>query len=252
MADNDEQHVTDLLGLYYMDALDRSQGDAVERHLQSCPQCRATAGETVETIAALELLSEDDRRFLAGARGDEPARPSGRVVRAVPATAAGPDKGSPPGRRSRMRNRRTAALVRAGAMLAVVLVVAGLALGALLRTPGGSATPTTTVAATAADDRTGASLSVSATRSEDGSVTIRATVNGLKAGRGYRLDAVTTDGQALPVQTWTSDGKVQELGGDVPVPLDALSFFTVAQDGQAPVVSAYLSSAAQQPGPVAS
>lgn len=266
MADiaGDEQHVTDLLGLYYMDALDRSQGDAVERHLQSCPSCRGAADETVETIAALELLPEDDRRELLdnfGAlhrTGPAPAR----FVRFFgDARSDEPDKGSPPGRsgptapparrRFRMRNRRTAALVRNGGLLAVVLVVAGLAVGALLRTPDVSSAPTTTVAATAADDRTGASLSVSATQREDGVVTIRATVNGLKTGRGYRLHAVTTDGQALPVLNWTSDGKVQELSGDVQVPLSALSLFTVVQAGEGPVVSAYLSPPAQ-PGPVAS
>ncbi|MFI7602656.1 zf-HC2 domain-containing protein [Actinoplanes sp. NPDC049681] len=262
MADiaGDEQHVTDLLGLYYMDALDRSQGDAVERHLQSCPRCRSAADETIETIAALELLPEDDRRELLANFGalHRTGPPPARFARFFGEPRVDePDKGSPPGRSGptapparrtfRMRNRRTAALLRNGVLLAVVLVVAGLAVGALLRTPAGSSAPSTTVAATAADDRTGASLSVSATQPEDGVVTIRATVNGLRAGRGYQLHAVTTDGRTVPVLTWTSDGKVQELSGDVQVPLAALSLFTVVLAGEGPVVSAYLTPTAGQP-----
>ncbi|PRY29560.1 hypothetical protein CLV70_106281 [Pseudosporangium ferrugineum] len=136
-------------------------------------------------------------------------------------------------------------------MLAVVLVVAGLAIGALLRSPDGSSTSVTTVAATAANDGTGASLSISATQREGGGVTIHATVNGLKAAKAYRLYAVTTDGQEFSLQNWTSDGKVQELSGGADVSLGALSYFTVVQAGAGRVVSAYLTSA-EQPAPTAS
>ncbi|MFI7539817.1 hypothetical protein [Actinoplanes sp. NPDC049599] len=141
-----------------------------------------------------------------------------------------------------MRSRRTGALVRLGGLLALVLVIGGLAFGALLRgnqRTGAVAVPVVTAAATAADSSTGASLSVFVTQ-QDGGVTVRATVDGLRSGVGYRLQAVTSDGHAWPVVNWTSDGKLQDITAQVQVPLSTLVFFTVSRAGSGPVVSAYL------------
>jgi hypothetical protein len=137
-------------------------------------------------------------------------------------------------------------MVTAG-LLAIVLVTGGLALGALLN--GGSDVSSddagkpvavaATVAAKAADDATGASMSVIVIEQGDG-VSIQATVGGLSNGSGYRLQAVTTDGHTRPIANWTSDGKVQELNGKLPVPISSLVLFTVNLANQGPVVSAYL------------
>jgi hypothetical protein len=157
-----------------------------------------------------------------------------------PATA--PVSEEPPDRRPQAPDRRKPALVRLSALLTLVVVVGGLAFGALLhgdRDAGSVAVPVVTAAATAADRSTGASLSVFVTQGESG-VSVRATVDGLRPGVGYRLQAVTSDGHAWPVVNWTSDGKLQDITAEVPVPLSTLVFFTVSQAGSGPVVSAYL------------
>nr|WP_125806120.1 zf-HC2 domain-containing protein [Actinoplanes sp. ATCC 53533] len=144
--------------------------------------------------------------------------------------------------RPRGRNPRRTALIRMSMLLTLVLVIGGLALGALLRgerEARTAAVPVVTAAATAADRTTGASLSVFVTQQEAG-VNVRATVDGLRPGVGYRLQAVTSDGHAWPVVNWTSDGKLQEITADVGVPLSTLVFFTVSRAGSGPVVSAYL------------
>ncbi|GLY97272.1 zf-HC2 domain-containing protein [Actinoplanes sp. NBRC 103695] len=51
-----DAHLTDLLALYYLDALDRRSADRVGRHLEGCADCRAEAGAVCETLAALGLL----------------------------------------------------------------------------------------------------------------------------------------------------------------------------------------------------
>ncbi|HWS32533.1 MAG TPA: hypothetical protein VN408_07295 [Actinoplanes sp.] len=134
------------------------------------------------------------------------------------------------------------ALVRLSVLLAMVLMIGGLSFGALLNgdeQTGAVVVPVVTAAATAADSATGASLSVFVTQQESG-VTVRATVDGLQAGTGYRLQAVTSDGHAWPVVNWTSDGKLEEVTAQVQVPLSTLVFFTVSRAGNGPVVSAYL------------
>ncbi|MGK5683566.1 zf-HC2 domain-containing protein [Actinoplanes sp. URMC 104] len=65
-----EPHVAGLLALYYADALDASEGARVERHLAVCDACRGAASEAAETVAALELLTPEDK--LALSREDPP------------------------------------------------------------------------------------------------------------------------------------------------------------------------------------
>ena len=359
MADigGDEPHVTELLGLYYLDTLGPAEGALIEAHLPECAQCREAAEQVIDTVAVLALLSERDReemldnfgalnrtgppserfvRFFApdftpdltsdlapkattpknGGEQAVEAEPApapeqlGRqprrlsfmrrkadrsepkpmdpppvapapvaltpiavakkpvpienpmpVVRAEPVAKAEPPPPSapteprpsvtaavreelvaPPRRRPSVRDRRRPALIRLSCLLVLVLVLGALALGALLhgnRDAGAVAVPVVTAAATAADRSTGASLSVFVTQREDG-VSVRATVDGLRSGAGYRLQAVTSDGHAWPVVNWTSDGKLQDITAEVPVPLSALVFFTVSRAGSGPVVSAYL------------
>ena len=364
MADfaGDQPHVAHLLGLYYLDSLDPSQGDDIERHLQSCAACRTTAEETCEAIAALALLNDERDELLdnygalnrrggaapapfarffgpetpgdsgpliqAGrpkdisngsqppvpadldarpkpAELDDPAwqrpsgpdwgRPDGTIpdgpVGPLPAKLAGPSTAPPAAKKPAMpvvnkpainkpampavnklvaskppmpaggepdklrlvrrddlaspsaqrRPRRTRALVGAGALLTLVLAVGGLAVGALVngmeQPPAES--KVVTAAATAADSTTGASVAVFVTEHET-NVNVRATVNGLRTGAGYRLRAVTTDGRNLAVVNWTGTGSVQDVTGDVPVRLAQLSYFTVTRPDNTAVVSVYL------------
>lgn len=160
----------------------------------------------------------------------------------VPLPAKLPKDISPPPPPRSGRNRRTSALVQLSLTLTLVLVIGGLAFGALLRgghEAGSAPVPVITAAATAADSATGASLSVFVTQ-RDGGVSVRATVDGLRPGVGYRLQAVTSDGHAWPVVNWTSDGRLQDITAEVQVPLSTLVFFTVSRAGSGPVVSAYL------------
>jgi hypothetical protein len=192
-----------------------------------------------------ELVREPGQRRLARrkpaeekpASGPLPLAPAPPVV-----TPAAPPPRRDPVRPPRTRNPRRSALVRSAGLLALVLAIGGLALGALFHGDGKSGTaavPVITAAATAADRATGATLSVFVTQQEAG-VSVRATVDGLQAGAGYRLQAVTSDGHAWPVVNWTSDGKLQDITAEVRVPLSTLVFFTVSRAGSGPVVSAHL------------
>ncbi|MCA2211847.1 zf-HC2 domain-containing protein [Jidongwangia harbinensis] len=251
---SDGPHVADLLGLYYLDSLDYAQGDRIERHLEACAQCRAQAEETVETVAALALLMDDDRTGQPG-RSSAPVkrdrapggtsrtgsdRPGGgRGVRPGRAETSRPGP-SAPDRRPPVRRRRVKGVARLGVLLALALVVGGLAVGALVRGAGSGGGPVMTAAATAEDSATGVSMSVVATQ-QTGGVQVRASVDGLRGGTPYRLYAVSADGQVWPVADWTADGRVQEVTGNVPVDLSSLVFLSVSLSGDSPVVSVYLS-----------
>ncbi|MGC4852151.1 hypothetical protein ACLQ24_01850 [Micromonospora sp. DT4] len=141
-------------------------------------------------------------------------------------------------RRGVPRRRRRGAVVRAGLMLTTVLAVAGLAIGALVQHVDRIAPPLAgTVTAVAADSATGASLSVVATRQGDG-VEVRAAVDGLRKGTGYRLMAATSDGHVWRVLSWEADDTTQNVSGRLAVPLESVASFTVARAGGGAVVTA--------------
>jgi hypothetical protein len=235
MADiiSSEAHVDqEMLGLHYMDALDPAQSDVIHRHLEECSVCRAQADEVIDTVAALALLGIDDvvsgkaatPRPAPARRGAGPVRPSGRGGSTRP--------GQPKG--------RTGKLLRAGSLLALVLVLAGLGLATLVRSPQGEPTPMATAAAVATDETTGASASVTVTGEGSDGVIIRATVSGLRDGVAYVLYAVTSDSTTGEVSRWTGTAAVQDVSGFLPVRLGDLSFFTVSLADGRPVVSVYL------------
>jgi hypothetical protein len=193
-----------------------------------------------------ELVREPGQRRSSRRKDAEERLASGPSAQASPSPdpskAPRPSATGPVGRRPQARDRRKPALVRLSGLLTLVVVIGGLAIGALLRgdrDAGSVAVPVVTAAAAAADSSTGASLSVFVTQREPG-VSVRATVDGLRPGVGYRLQAVTSDGHTWPVVNWTSDGKLQDITAEVPVPLSTLVFFTVSRAGSGPVVSAYL------------
>ena len=81
----EEPHVTELLGLYYLDALGRNEGGLVEDHLLICAPCRAMADQIIETIASLALLTDRDRDEVLDNFGalDRTGPPPERFVRFI-------------------------------------------------------------------------------------------------------------------------------------------------------------------------
>ncbi|MET8118524.1 zf-HC2 domain-containing protein [Micromonospora sp. NPDC005189] len=231
-------HVTDLLGPHYMGVLDPADSDAVDRHLRDCAHCRAAAHEVCEVVAALALLS-DDVAVEEASPVTRPAAPAARRGR-FDAIRPGGGRSVPagPGRQPRPRRQRLA-LMRAGLALAVVLFVGFGALFVMDRMSDEAGPEVVTVAATASEPRTGASVSVFASET-DGGVHVRVTVTGLRAGTSYRLYAVTLDGQAREIATWISADTVQEVSGDLRVALGDLTFVTISEANGPPAVTVQL------------
>lgn len=217
------------LGLHFLGELDPVTTNDVHQHLAACPPCRERADEVVDAVASLALLSLDD---------DQRKRH----------VAPGPLRSATPGGRARPRGRRRR-LLRLGGLLALVLVVAGLGLGALLRGPSTGDPAVVTAAASAVDGRSGAEMSVVATGGDKG-VTVRATVSGLEAGTGYVLYAVTSDGQSRAVERWTGGTGVREIGGLLEgVVIDELEFLSVSRDPSGVVVTVHLPEPSESPSP---
>ncbi|MFI5935030.1 anti-sigma factor family protein [Actinoplanes sp. NPDC051494] len=240
-----DEHVgEELLALHFLGELEPAHSDVIHRHLNTCTACRAGADEVVETLAALAQLTGD--KAVAGHSADRPLPAAAPAGRRRPARGAGGSTG--PGARGTASRR--ARLARAGGLLALVLIIAGLGLGALVRGPGHRADQALVTAAATATDRTsGASASVLLTESDD-EVDIRATVNGLRPGTAYVLYAVTSDGQSRPVSHWTGTDTVQDVSGELRgVQLKDLSFFTVSPESGGVAVSVYLPGAAGAPAP---
>jgi Putative zinc-finger len=243
-----DDHVEEeLLGLHFLGELDPAHSDVIHQHLQGCATCRAGADEVVETLAALALLTGEDPPA-----ADVAGHPLPAAVPAGPRRPGGGGGGGPagtgPGRR-RPASRRLR-LAQAAGLLALVLVVAGLGITALVRGPGEPGGRAIVTAAASATDRTsGAGASVLLTETEDG-VGVRATVSGLPAGTAYVLYAVTSDGQTHPVSRWTSTAAVREVSGELDgVRLKSVSFFTVSPESGGVAVSVYLPGAAGAPAP---
>jgi Putative zinc-finger len=248
VADIAEPHIRESLGLYVLGALG-DESDRVEQHLLGCPACQHDFDELTEAVAALTVLTPEDRRaILAEFGGPVPEPPGPDAPARPPVRAPRPDRRSPGERRgprrptwlpARLRQRRTRLLLSIGGLAAVVVLSIGVVLGSTLGGPDGSGPTSVTLAATAADRVSGATLSVSVTGDRSG-VTVRATVTGLVEGARYELYAVDRHGRTSVVSTWIGSSGVREVTGSVPVAPDDLSFFTVTQGDGSPVVSAYL------------
>jgi hypothetical protein len=230
------------LALHYTEVLDPAESDLIHRHLLGCEACQAKADEVVETLAALALLDDADdvdtlavstaglvREHVTGSAG-----PAGRTAR----PAGRSDTPRPASGRTRSRRRR---LLHTAMLLALVLMVAGLGLAALLRPSGGEENPTPVSASiTATDGLSGAGASITVVDVAAGGATVRATVNGLHAGTGYVLTAVDVDGNTHEVTRWTGSAQVADVSGNVPASAARLSFFTVATGNGDHVLTVYL------------
>ena len=88
----EHREIRESLGAWAMGQLDPGESEAVERHLDSCPECRAEAASLKETGALLELVDpaladsfseplpqpspELERRVMEGMRDEAPAAPA--------------------------------------------------------------------------------------------------------------------------------------------------------------------------------
>ncbi|MFI5934069.1 zf-HC2 domain-containing protein [Actinoplanes sp. NPDC051494] len=220
----DESHVAVLLGPYYADRLGPDDNRRVEEHLPHCAACQAHAGEVCEALAAIALLPAADRDRL---RAGVPTRTVTSARRHRPA---------------RWTAHRVRALVQNALVAAAVLMSGGLVLSVLIDgdPPEAAERPVPVAATVSASDRsTGASISLLLTSSPAGA-TLKATVSGLVPATGYRMYAVTTDGAAIPVVSWTGDGVVQDVSGDVRATPASLSFVTVVRADGGTLVSVTL------------
>jgi hypothetical protein len=215
--------VDHLLGAYYLDSLELGQGDAIERHLDVCATCSRKADETIETVAALALLDERTHRSTAS----RPQIPPGQ--RPPPRRR---DKRRPRGRKGRRRS--AIALTLSGVLAAAVVV--GVVVTVMSGAPEPPPSRLVTAAATGAGALSGATVSVSLTPREGGS-DVRATVEGLVDGMTYTLMAVTVDGSARPVASWTGHSDRHDVTGVLERPAAEVASFEVTLTDGKPVVT---------------
>jgi anti-sigma factor RsiW len=230
-------HVIPALGLYLLGALRDTEVAAVEDHLFHCPRCLREADALGPAVEALTLMQADEALELLPETAPPPV-PS-KAAPHSPADRRPPNRPDP--RASRHRRR---ALIAIGGLASVVVLTIGMALGLALGHGGGGAaggTPTgISMAAAAADNTTGATLSVVVTAAVDGGTTVHATVSGLRDGERYELVAVTVDGTTSVVSVWLGATGARDLADDIPVAPTQLAFFAIARGDGTPVVSAYL------------
>ncbi|MGC4806709.1 zf-HC2 domain-containing protein [Micromonospora sp. DT233] len=207
----------------------------------------ATAPAPRPLAAATPLASEVTRTVAAIPPGpDRPttdAVPPGRSPASVVGPAHRRPSSAPASRPKNRRRVRVRSLLGIAGPVLVVLASAVAFIGLAGGGEDGGGKPTAPVevalAASAAASTDGATLSVVAA-GPDGSVTVRATVTGLKTGVRYQLHAVTTDGATHPVAAWPGSADAREVTGEVPVPVSALSFFAVTRADGTAVLSAYV------------
>jgi hypothetical protein len=270
-GDDEVGHVGDSLGLYLLGALRGEERTALELHLAVCDRCRVEAEKFGTAADALALLSARDVQELmaefeppdaaaapaappapaaaatpppVAVRRPAPHRPANRprpASRPRPANRPRP-AGSGGALLRRLGDRRTRALAGIAGLATVLVLSVGMTLGLALARTGGAAPPaeiTLAATASAADETSGASLSVSFFGDAQGS-TIRATVAGLHEGERYQLYAVASDGRTRVVRQWLGSTGVQDVGGRIELPATTLSFFTVTKIDGTTIVSAYL------------
>jgi len=235
--------VTGLLAPYYLCALEPAENDAVDRHLRDCAECRMSAREVCDVVAALALIDDDTE---LGSPRVRPARSTRKRVRAGagPVRPAGPVA---PAGRHRGRRRRIA-LTWAALALAVLLFAGFGTLSVVDWTTDEGPPGLVTVAVTGGRPGTGVSASVFASETDLGTQ-LRVTATGLRTGITYQLFVVTSAGRTHEVSRWTSRPVVQEISGLVPGRLADLAFVTISVVNGPPVVTVELHRPGTGPSP---
>jgi anti-sigma factor RsiW len=216
------------LGLLVLGALPLDEHLEVDQHLADCEGCRTECEELGELPGMLSLLSEDDLRGLLPGPVPRPRRVSQRA----PLRPPGPGRviRLPAGRRPAWSGTR----LRVAAAAAVVVVGLGAGAGFWLRGAGQADRAPLSVAATDGSSGVRASIVVNG---RDGGAHVEATVSGLREGVRYVLIAVASGGDTVVVARWTGTGKVRAVSADVALDPRELTFFSVAEDGGAAVVT---------------
>ncbi|ROO63210.1 hypothetical protein EDC02_5230 [Micromonospora sp. Llam0] len=241
MADDrcGEPQLREALGLFYAGALPDDEMSTVAGHLATCAGCLAESDELGEAAMMLALLSSADRDDLVAEFGLPDAGTSAPVglpdagTSRVGGTDIAGTRPRPHGpvrpRRVRRRPRR---LALAGAGLAVVLfMLAAVTVGQPMLARLIGADPPTTLVADAANESTGATLSVTVTAS-GADVELYATVTGLTAGEPYRFYVTDIGGRSWELVTFTGVGRLQQVDTACPVPIDGIARFSItARDG---------------------
>lgn len=235
--------------LYLLGALDPVQEIAFEGHLASCRACQRECDEIGPLASGLSRLPDDEvAALLGGGLVGSPGRPEPTEL-AEPAGPAGARNnrsvqprpaGTVGGRRDRSGRRGSRFRLAVGAFAAVLAVAVGVAVGTALR----SAPPTevTPLGSSITVEGTGASARlVVVVVQRERTTTLVATVTGLEPSVGYRLFAVTVDGQTYEVAGWTGVAEPADLTAELAVPLSDLSFFSVTRSDGTAVVIARLS-----------
>jgi predicted anti-sigma-YlaC factor YlaD len=235
-----DEHVRLWLGLYVLGALSTQEHAVVAEHLDRCAQCQAESDELAQVPAFLSLLSDEDVRILADEFGTPDLldrEDSFDALDPVPPPPSIPRSLSPVSFPRKLRNLTGAA--RSGRLVLAALMVtlvAGIGIGVWLQASSSGPPAATTLAASATDTVSGASLSVVVVGQNAGSQ-VQATVKSLRVGVQYQLIGVSVRGQTEVVAQWVGSDGSQNVEGKVEVPPQDLAFFTVTQLDGAVVVS---------------
>jgi anti-sigma-K factor RskA len=228
----DHDEIRDLLAVYAVDAIgDRSEREAVERHLETCAECRAEVEEHREALASLTSEKSDEAALQVW----------GSLRERIAATGASERVGSPeesgavvPFRRRPWRLVAGAATVAAASVLVTLAVTRD----------GSSGNPTQTAAIVAADQQTGAvtgRVQVFDPESASGRLVVNLeNVPDAPAGHHYEV-WVLRPGERVemePVGAFTPQGGRADLDLSLPGPGEYVAVdISIQENGGSPVHS---------------
>jgi anti-sigma factor RsiW len=206
---------------YVLGALSPDDRRAYERHLESCPECRAQVAELAGVPGILAAVSPEEAVALV--EGDEAHEPeSAASGPEAPPTLVQSLASSVGRRRRRARRRLTGVLIGSGAVLAAAGLVVGLVLAPSL---GPAPTGTTYAMAAAVPGSVEAEIAVTGkawgTRFDWNCSYGEWADSGVSAD--YDLVVTDLDGQDTVVATWTAVGaKAGSLSASTSIPLDRI------------------------------
>jgi anti-sigma factor RsiW len=215
------------LGIYVVGAIDPAERSVVDIHLSTCPDCR----EELAGLAGLPALlgrvpaSEAERLILHSDDLHDP-QPPAELLNSLLRRVA-----------ERRASRRWRGILAAAA--AIVIAVAGGAVGARLVAPGGQATPAAAVQTPVTDTashfnpRTGVTAIVRYSRRSWGTQ-MDVWVSGIPGGTACQLVVVDSSGMKSTAGSWTvpGGGRDSNYPASSELPASRLSSFEVISGGR--------------------
>jgi anti-sigma factor RsiW len=187
------------LGAYVLHALEHDDADAVQRHLEGCPQCQTELRELEFTASLLSLLSAEDLEQLEDAARPDDGHPEHDGVGGV--------------RRSLRRHR---------AVLPLIAAVLAVATSLMPRTFEHAEPASSATVITAADPATHVSAAVSVDRVRDGT-RLHLSLTGAYPQGWCSLVARSRDGHQDTAATWRADARGSaDVAGMTAIPADRL------------------------------